>query len=91
MQSVGLGKARPDVVLTAGGLSAGFGECKRDRISVEDTWNDLGSYFSHGLPKLFYQNIPYIPTFIATGSKLQFGVLHQTGMVRCVKRGSNKG
>ena len=80
-QSAGTGKARPDFIITASGLSMVFGEGKRDGFTVQGTWTDLRSYFS-GLPKLFYQRIPYIPTFVTAGSKLQFGVLHETGTVR---------
>lgn len=82
-QSTRTGKARPDFVITSGGLSTFLGECKRDVITIADAWTDLGRYFT-GLPKLFYQGIPFIPTFVARGSKLQFGVLQMTGMVRIV-------
>jgi len=59
-----------------------FGECKRDTINVEATWEDLRSYFQDGLPSLFYQAIPFIPVFVATGNKLQFGILSRGGKVR---------
>ena len=81
MQSSGAGLAQPDFVVTAEGLSMAFAECKRHGVLGDVAWKDIKGYCGAGFPRLFYQAMPYLPLFIATGNMMQFGILWQNGKV----------
>jgi hypothetical protein len=89
VQSSGTGYARPDFIITASGLSAAFAECKRHGTAIDVAWQDIINKCSDGFPQLFYQSVPYLPLFVATGDILQFGILWQSGKVVCLERASN--
>ena len=59
-----------------------IGEEKAASVGRQEALYDIMRKMQQGLPHLFYQDIPYMPVYVAAEDNIQFGFVLASGEVR---------